>query len=42
MVLDHAACCAAIQARDADAAERASLVLNDYLVEYAYGTIRRR
>ena len=32
----------AIQARDADAAERASLALNDYLVEYAYGTIRRR
>lgn len=32
----------AILARDPTAAERASLTLNDYLVEFAYGTIHRR
>lgn len=32
----------AILARDPNAAEQASLTLNDYLVEFAYGTIHRR
>ena len=32
----------AILARDPGAAEQASLALNDYLVEFAYATIRRR
>lgn len=32
----------AILARDPDAAEQASLALNDYLVEFAYAAIRRR
>lgn len=32
----------AILARDPSAAEQASLTLNDYLVEFAYRTIRRR
>jgi DNA-binding GntR family transcriptional regulator len=31
----------AILARDPEAAERSSLALNDYLVEFAYGVIRR-
>jgi DNA-binding GntR family transcriptional regulator len=38
----HVAILKAILDRDSDAAERASLALNDYLTEFAYGTIRRR
>lgn len=38
----HVAILKAILDRDPEAAERASLALNDYLTEFAYGTIRRR
>ena len=37
----HIAILQAILARDPDAAERASLSLNDYLTEFTYATIQR-
>jgi hypothetical protein len=36
----HLAILRHVLARDADAAEKASHALNDYLVEFAYGTLR--